>query len=363
MATEAHNRHPKHLGEASMAAVRQYLALAADRGVDVARLLVRAGVPEQVARDDSERIRGDQFITIVQSLFEETGDPLLGLRSGDYVRPGSYRILGYIAMSCSTLGGAIEHIVPYERLVGDMGVTSVEYHRDEVHLQWDCAWDDPLVRYHIVDNVFASWIAYARWLAERPAAKPRRVLLEHSLPASDHRSLPQTTVVEEYRRRWMCEVKFGCERNAIIMPRDMLDIPLRQPDPDLLCTLEDHARGELQSIESGASDMRFLTLVRNAIRRGLREGVSRQDVIASTLNMTPRTLQRHLGAEDTSFQALLDDVRREMARDLLQDSMLSVSEVAMRLGFAEIRSFHRWFKQWMGMTPGAYRNRVRRDRD
>lgn len=375
MVTQGDDLHPKYLGEASMAAVRQYLALADDRGVDVTRLLVRAGVSADAARDDSARIRADQFITIVRSLLEETGDPLLGLRSGDYVRPGSYRILGYITMSCSTLGDAIEHIVPYERLVGDMGVTSVEHHRDEVHLRWDCAWDDPFVRYHIVDNVFASWIAYARWLADRPEAKPLRVLLEHDEPASGGTAGGRGSAgaagfgaggegakrgSDEYRRRWMCEVHFAEKCNAIVMPRDMLDIPLRQPDPDLLHTLEDHARTELRSIESGASDMRFLTLVRGAIRRGLREGVSRQDVIASTLNMTPRTLQRHLTAEGSSFQALLDEVRREMATDLLQQTALPVSEIAMRLGFAEIRSFHRRFKQWTGMTPGVFRNSVRR---
>ncbi len=77
--------------------------------------------------------------------------------------------------------------------------------------------------------------------------------------------------------------------------------------------------------------------------------------IASDLARTPRTLQRHLAREGTSYQALLDEIRRATAQRLLVATALLETEVAFFLGFEEVNSFTRAFRKWEGMSPRRWR--------
>jgi AraC-like DNA-binding protein len=79
------------------------------------------------------------------------------------------------------------------------------------------------------------------------------------------------------------------------------------------------------------------------------------DKLAADLRLSPRTLQRRLVEQGTSYQALLDDVRRETARRLLSATDLDPGEIAFLLGFAELNSFTRAFRGWEGTTPLRWR--------
>jgi AraC-like DNA-binding protein len=81
--------------------------------------------------------------------------------------------------------------------------------------------------------------------------------------------------------------------------------------------------------------------------------------IARKLALSTRTLQRRIEAEGTTYQQVLDDTRTDLARHYLQNTALSVAEIAFLLGFSEPNSFYRAFRAWTGTTPDA----VRRPRD
>lgn len=334
------------LGTASIAAVRQYLRLAQAEGLDWPGALAAAGLSADVLDEGSERIEGGQFQRLIRELTLMSGDPLLGLRSGDYVQPGSYNVLGYITMSCSTLGEAVARIGPYEKLVGDMGVTRMHQEGDQLKLSWHCAYPDPMVRPQMIDNVFASWINYARWLGDYPEAAATAIALERPSPGPD--------LEPEYQRRWRCPVTFDAPSSSITLPRSLLDIPLRQPDPLLRKTLEAHAMTQIAALDD---DSTLINRVRQAIRHQLQQGITRQDMVAEHIRMNARTLQRRLSQEGLSYQRLLDEERRELAEYYLRESSLPIPDIALRLGFSEVRSFHRSFKGWSGLTPGEFRGR------
>jgi AraC-like DNA-binding protein len=81
--------------------------------------------------------------------------------------------------------------------------------------------------------------------------------------------------------------------------------------------------------------------------------------IARRLAMTPRTLQRRLRQEETSFAAVLEELRRDMAPSLLREGRMSVSEVAFLLGYEDPSSFQRAFRRWFGVSPRAFRATTR----
>lgn len=335
----------KHLGFASVPAIQQYLRYAEDTGLSIPATLEAAGLTPSLISKESERITGEQFQKLIRSLIDQSQDPLLGLKSGDYVQPGSYSVLGYITMSCSTLKDAVDRIIPYEKLVGDMGVTSIETEDDKVLVTWNCAYPDPVVRRHMIDNVLASWCNYTRWLANMDEG-PLEVRLEHEKP--------DASIVNAYEEVFRCPVMFDQPTSCLVINQEYMDTPLRQPDQSLRKTLEEHASSQISVLSDNSA--RLTTRVKNAIRSQLKQGVSRKDIVAEQMGMNARTLQRKLQQESASYQQILDEVRQELAVDYLKNSQLPLQEIAVRLGFTEARSFHRSFKTWTGKTPGEYRD-------
>jgi len=83
------------------------------------------------------------------------------------------------------------------------------------------------------------------------------------------------------------------------------------------------------------------------------------DDLARMLSMHRRTLNRRLKAEGTTFQRVLDEVRFEIARDLLSNSSVHLDDIAATLGYAAVTPFMRTFRRWSGTTPGQWRRSVR----
>jgi AraC-like DNA-binding protein len=337
----------KHLGFASIPAVQQYLRYAENQNIDTSSAIRKAGIAPNVLNTENGRIKGEQFQALIKALIHQSNDPLMGLNSSQHVHPGSYSVLGYILMSCATIGEALLRISRFERLVGDMGITTTNTHGNFIHIQWHCAYPDTEVRQQMIDNVLASWTSYARWLANQKTS-PHKVLLEHPAPKQEE--------VEKYEAFFNCPIEFDAKQNVIILHQNLLKEPLRQPDKLLLKTLESHAENQISALNE--KDVSFSIRVSNTIRTQLNLGVARKEFVAGELNMTARTLQRKLVTEGSSYQTLLDQVRLERASDMLNNSPLTIQDIAFNLGFSDGRSFHRSFKNWTGKTPGDYRNKL-----
>jgi AraC-like DNA-binding protein len=77
--------------------------------------------------------------------------------------------------------------------------------------------------------------------------------------------------------------------------------------------------------------------------------------VAAALNLSDRTLRRRLTDEGVSFRGLLDEIREQLAEELLVTGGLSVAEVAGGLAYLEVSGFSQAFRRWKGVGPRAYR--------
>lgn len=334
----------KDLGYASIPAVQQYLKTASAAGIDDRPALARAGIDASLLNDNTKRVPGAALQTLLAELIPASGDALFGLHTSQYIQPASYSVLGYIAMNCATLGEALAKVPVYEKIVGDMGVTRTVPAGDNTLVRWHCNFDNDDVRRHVIENVLASWTRYSRWVGDSWDQSPVRVCLEHAKPV--------TAALSEYESVFQCPVLFGQPFSALEISPEQIAHPIRQSDPALLKTLLDHATQLLAEIDQ---DEDWSYRVKNLLRLMIRQDLPRKEFIAEKLGMTSRTLQRKLAEEGTGYQELLDELRQEMALNYLRDCSLSIDEIGIMLGFAEPRSFHRSFKQWMGQTPGQFR--------
>ncbi|ASP40029.1 AraC family transcriptional regulator [Bacterioplanes sanyensis] len=332
------------LGTASANAIRQYLRAAQDYHIDPADALAATGLPSGILDNSVARITGREFQRLIRYLVERTQDPLFGLNSARYVQPGSYSLVGYMAMNARSAREAL-HLTPeYEAIVGDMGITRIEKYGPHIAMRWICQYDDSVVRPHMIDNVLGSWLTFARWLADLPDGKPERVQFESAAPSAAQ--------VVHYQQVFQAPLEFGAPRNALIIQESVLDTPLRQPDPELLRTLEQQAAAVMADIRQRHP---IVMQTRSLLRSLMSDGLPRREKVAAQLGINERTLQRRLQEAGTGYQQLLDDLRREAATDWLRNTRMPISDMACQLGFSDARSFHRRFKAWTGMTPGEYR--------
>ena len=81
--------------------------------------------------------------------------------------------------------------------------------------------------------------------------------------------------------------------------------------------------------------------------------------IASQLGLSVRTFHRRLSDDQLSYQSIVDEMRRSLATELLENTHMSIDQVAERIGFADATSFRKAFKKWTDRSPTDFRNPVR----
>jgi len=119
--------------------------------------------------------------------------------------------------------------------------------------------------------------------------------------------------------------------------------------------LIDQAERYVASLNGGGN---LAAELRKRLADLLAQGEANADAACLALKLSRRTLQRRLKAERTSFQAVLNEVRAELAVRYLSDSRLKALEVAMLLGYSNISSFTTAFKSWYDMPPAEYRQKI-----
>jgi AraC-like DNA-binding protein len=307
-------------------------------GVDVAAVLRRAEVLPSRFQPPKARLTTREFFAFWRAV-EEIGDARdLGLRLGSETRPEHLNVASFAALHSPNLGEAVKKLARYKRLVCPEEVT-IEIARGEARIRFHWVLAEERLPTFVVDGAFASVLS----LALRGTGK-RLVPLRIELT---RRRCDEAMLA----RHFACKVRFNAPIDLLVLEEKALAQPFVTHNEDLLAVMLpglEAALSESLTSRSLADD------VRTALRRtfGARPSVEK---IAKEVRMSSRTLQRRLEELGTSYQRLLDDVRRDTARRLLVDTDLDAGEVAFFLGFEELNSFTRAFHAWEGVTPSRWR--------
>ncbi|MGC1548978.1 MAG: AraC family transcriptional regulator [Rhodanobacter sp.] len=309
-------------------------------GLDVPAILQRAGLSTDLIQQPRAALGTAQFFALWQAIEAMSNDPALGLRLGDGTRTKTYDVVTLAALHSATLGEALQTLARYKRLTCPEEI-GIELSRNEaaVSMRWILA--DSYTPAMLVDAIFASNLA----LAERGSGhiiRLRRLEPTRRPIASDMLSA-----------HFRCELRFNAAEDRIVYDRADLDLPFITHDEDHLATVVPTLDQALHTLSATTS---LSDKVWNVLARGMRGGHQRMAQVAAALHLSPRTLQRRLGEAGTSYQQLLDQVRHHIAQHLLDVTDLDTGEIAFLLGFEELNSFNRAFRQWEGKTPTRRRS-------
>jgi len=138
----------------------------------------------------------------------------------------------------------------------------------------------------------------------------------------------------------------------VFFTRDVLQLKVAQTPLALAAFLKESPASILVKYRNDES---ISARIRQRLRGQSPEAWPELETLAAVLRMSYSTLQRRLQAEGLSYQRLKDNLRRDIAINLLSQPGLTVTDVAEQTGFQETSAFHRAFKKWTGVSPGAYR--------
>lgn len=151
-----------------------------------------------------------------------------------------------------------------------------------------------------------------------------------------------------------CPVQFGAVSNQLVFPASLLSIPVPSADPVNLRLLLDQCDEEMARIREQST---LGSRVRELIAFHLKDDPSLER-IARALHQSERTLRRRLREEGLSFRELLNQVRRDKALYYLEHTSARIGEIASELGYRDIACFRHAFKDLMGSSPRAWRERL-----
>lgn len=328
----------------SVTVPRAILAALRARGLDPAPLLETIGLDEALLGDARARIPAVHVARLWNEAPALAGDETFGLMLGA-TSAEALSLGAYMLRSCATFGEGLQRVWTYYRVFNDVHGLVVEQ-PDPATLTLALVTNGsplPSPR-HAIEFAFAWLVAMARTTTGRELA-PVAVGFTHDPPAS----------TEAHAQFFKCPVAFARPRSEISFPLEWLALPHVTFDPHLRELVELEAQAELARLPERTT---VAGRVREVVRPMLAsDAAALLDVVAERLRMSARTLQRYLKDEGTTFQRVLDQLRREVAEERLRDSDVSLAEIAHELGFADQSAFHKAFVRWTGKTPGECRRR------
>lgn len=165
-------------------------------------------------------------------------------------------------------------------------------------------------------------------------------------------SYPEPAYSAEYRLMYSRHLAFGEPATALVFDAAWLDQPVHQDERSLKAFLRDAPHNVVVKYSDRGS---IMARVRRQLRAQPPEQWPTFDRLAHDVHMSSSSLRRRLMEEGGTYQQLKDELRRDLAIEALSHSSRPLAEIAAELGFAEPGAFHRAFRRWTGLRPGAYR--------
>lgn len=270
--------------------------------------------------------------------------PAPGLAIGARVEPRHVGVLGYLVLASNTVGEAMLAYQHFERLFYGVDIAEIGAAEGQIEIRWRA---EDSIGDLVGDSVgIAALIAFLRRQVDNPPP-PTHVSFVHPAPADARER-------GEYAHFFGCPVEFGDTHTRVRFPLEYLSIAMPHSDPGLRTLLDRQAHALLAALPDPDAFHRALQQV---LLRLLPDGNAALPRVARELHAAPRTIQRRLAERGLTFQSLLDRVRTELARSYLADRALSMTDIALLLGFSEQSAFNRAFRRWTGDTPSRWRRR------
>jgi AraC-like DNA-binding protein len=299
-------------------------------GLDVQALCDEIGVDLEVLTDPTGRPPRDSSGRLWRAALAASGDRFLGLSAAEVWRARADHLVVLLLTSAETLGEGLQASVRYQELLSHGRVLTLEKHPGYHALSIHKIEHELPITVHEVEFIAVVVMKMLRFATDGRFS-PREVQFQH----------PYRGQIQSYTRAFGCSVTFGHERTAILIDEEAWSLPLEHGNQALHRQLQDMAAELHAALEANS----FIDTVRDRIKILLQRRQSGIEAVASSLHMTPRTLQRRLQEDGTTFRALMDATRKSILLDSVERNQ-PAGEMMRHAGYTNSRSFRRALKRW-----------------
>jgi AraC-like DNA-binding protein len=313
---------------------------------ELAEILELAGVEPALLGSSQKRISTRQLAIIWSEMERAADDPNLGLHLGE-LPDGlpSGHVLFSAMLNSPTLGQALHRYCRFHDIMGDFVQPHLIAGSSTTVLTISARGRVTLHRQH-VECIFCLLVSILGHLSPEVFQGQGQVSFVHHRPDD----------ISEHLRIFGPAVHFARPENQLAFARTYLEQPIVPADEELLGVLEQYAERLLRRIRQSET---WSGKVAELLGRNLCDGKLGLPEVARRLAVSQRTLQARLKEESTTYQAILDSVRRQLATAYLEDDTVSLAEIAFLLGYADQSAFNHAFRKWTGDSPLSFRERQR----
>lgn len=322
------------------AALSGFTDVVAAAGGDAPAMLRRFGIDAAALADDAALIPHDGVVQVLEHAAQALGVADLGLRVGERQDEGILGLLSVVMQHSATVGEALDATCRFMFVHSPAVNVSAEPgpDADTIALVYRTTSPPPL------GQLNEMVMHFAHRLVQRHAPGTRLFGVEFS-----HAPISSP---DRYHECFGAPVRFGRERTALLLPATLLSVSMPAANPHVRQMAIDYL-----SLRFAAPEQDVAVQVRGYVERILGTGATDVASVADALGIHPRTLQRRLAAEGTTYGEVLDGVRREVALRHLAHSDLPLAQLAAALGLGDQSTLTRYVVRWFGKPP----NRLRRE--
>lgn len=298
----------------------------------------------EILRDESNLLSFKQIYGLLSVLKQYSGRADLGLWVGEQQTITTWGRLGYLMLSARTLHDAIHLGITYSSVTARLVNIEMDKSSNELcTLNYSPLFaNDPWWRFSVESSLASIQIVFSA-LAGTPL-RCERIELDY----------PDPGYAERYRELFECEILFDqpTTRSIVPLPQN-IDLPTHDPASAGLFLQRVQERHQQVCPDN------LTQLARHLLYTGDGYFLSQAE-LATTLNMSPRSLSRKLHELDVTYRDLVDDRKQELAENKLRTTRLSIDQVAQLTGYENRSNFSKAFARWTGLSPHEYRVKYRR---
>ncbi len=319
--------------------------------VATAAVLRAAGVSERALAESDplhHRISAAGQSRLLDCAAEAIEDAAFGLHLAEQAEPRDAGIIFYAMSAADNLGEALALLDRYSRIANEAVRMKLTATPDGLVAEIGFFGLPRPIGRQGAEFLMAVIVRALRELVGRKI-RPVRVAFAH----------PRNADLREFARFFGCQVEFGRSVDEGIAS-DLLEFssnavtsPLVSADPKLLEALEPFCDMAAKERRTASDTLR--AAVEKEAEKLLPHGKAQRQTVAKALGMSVRTFSRRLAVEGTTYEQVVDQLRRSLALQYLQDPGMSLSQIAWLLGYERSTSFNHAFKRWTGRSPSMAR--------
>jgi len=317
-------------------------------GLDGERLLAEIGATRIQIEDPTWRGKSEQLARLVQLVWLALGDEFMGFTE-HRCKIGTFAMITHGLIGEETLERALRKGVLFYGLVTDDIQMELEPGpHGTLALKMVFARPELDPNQYMHEFWLSIWYRLISWLGGS-LAPLEKVTFSYVRPV---------VRIEEFKYMFPAVYEFDAPVTSLVFRRDFLQNPIVRSKPDLKSFL---SVAPLGFMTIPADVFSYGRRIRNLIlpERKLPLEFPEFDEVAARFGIGEQTLRRKLRQEATSYRAIIENIRRDIAIEKLVRGNHSVAELAVLLGYSETRAFTRAFGQWTGMSPVQYREHFR----